>query len=489
MSNLTQLAPPPYFNVRKPTVLNRLVKSPVFWVMIIAAVLQFCFYRQINDLPREISDTPSYLKSPRLQHGEVDLWRTPCYPYFIAAIKSFSSEGNLLRRVVLAQQVISWICIFFFFQTARRLLKSTIVTACASLYFACHPSILWFNTYVLTESLSISGTVFLIYLLVSYLSRPGYIKAVVIGIIILFLIMLRPFFLVLLPIFLVLWTVRLVVIREHRFREAVGLFSAIIALMLVLGYGQLFKQQHGVFSWTAASSHVNQFAMVFQSGFYRNGRGDPAITEWLIEREEVWKKKNPNATRLTSRLIAPDTPMHGAQIGFEMAFVFDEGSPKMNERPKYVKDTIRSDRFRWYRYLLGRFGGIGADTFEDGFWSSGFPNKSTDIDWRIGLTFQSVYVILLLEIITLGVIFYHTRRVPWFWSVCWLLIAGIIVTAVIGSMNDWNNRLTVSAIPLVILLLARYVDLIVDVVKETCGIRIVQYLKEQSTLPEEEVIP
>jgi len=80
---------------------------------------------------------------------------------------------------------------------------------------------------------------------------------------------------------------------------------------------------------------------------------------------------------------------------------------------------------------------------------------------------------------------YFTRHVPWFWCTCWLLITGVIFTAVVGAQHAFV-RLTISAFPLVILLIAKYVDLVVYMVKELGGQKFIeytmQYLKEQNTL-------
>ena len=238
------------------TVPLRLVRSPILWVMLFAAGWQVFFYSNCESPLHDLYDTPTYLiasENPRLLLGDVDLIRTPGYPCFIAAIRHFSGKAHiqyvteteivldhptkrLLHWVVFVQQIISWISVYFFFQTAKSLFKSTFVAAAASLYYACHPAILGYNVWLMTESLAVSGTVLTVWLFISYLHRPGYGKAVMMGIILFLLIMLRPFFIFFLPVFLLFWTARLIIVREHRQQEMTGLCCALAALMLVLGY-------------------------------------------------------------------------------------------------------------------------------------------------------------------------------------------------------------------------------------------------------------
>ena len=462
----------PPINNKIQGILLRLLRSRVLWVMLIAALWQIYFYRLLA-LPFEYIDTKSYLEAstnPRLLLGEIDRMRTPVYPCFIAAIRFFFGEENLLHRIVFFQQLISWCCIYFFFHTAKYLVRSTTVVVGTSLYCACHPTILGFNAGILTESLSVSGTIFLGFLLVSYVQRPCYGKAISIGIVSFLLIMLRPTFLVCLPVFFLFWIARLLLNRERRLCETVGLCSIIGALIFVLGYCQLFKQKHGEFGLTAVTYQANQFMIVLQSGMYRNG-SDPLINQQLTALEKSWKKENPGAQPGEPWLFPTRNNRDLVRHIRKPLFCTPEGG-------QYAKDTIRKNRLRFAFYSLGKFHGMCNWRFD--LWRHDLPGYTkTNPNFILKIRFQSVYVLLLLEVLVLGTAFYLTRRVPWFWCVCWLLIAGTIFTVVVGSYSDWS-RLVIPALPLVILLIAKYVDLAAYVTKELCGKHVVQYLKEQS---------
>jgi len=474
-----------------PESLLRLIQNPLFWVMLLAAVWQVSFYSNCES-PYSGGDTVTYLvpsKNPRLLLGDIDFVRTPVYPCFIATIRYFAGEEKCLHGVVFVQQLISWISVFFFFHTARRLFKSTLVTVAVSLYYACHPAILNFNVVILTESLAVSCTVFAVFLLLSYLHHPGYGKAIMLGICVFLLIMLRPIFLVFLPIFLLLWTVRLIVVREHRFRETdlTGLWASLAALILVLGYCQLFKQKYGEFA-LSETSYRNQFYIVIQSGLYRHG-SDPIINKQIAALWETWKKENPDKAEPESPWIYPK----GGDSCFAGCLVFKEGLTKQTRLPKkfqYGRDTIRKNRLEFAWYSLGKFVGIKDDGVEWGYWFFKDPymyKESLFNFFLLQLTFKSVYFLLLLEMVVLSVTFYFTRHIPWFWSVCWLLVTGIIFTAVVGSHSEWS-RLVLPVLPLVILLVAKYVDFIVYAIKELCGQKIIQYLKEQNVLVESKIV-
>ena len=266
-------------------------------------------------------------------------------------------------------------------------------------------------------------------------------------------------------------------IREHRFREAMGLLSIIGALILVLGYCQLHKQKFGVFNISSVSQ-VNQFHIILQSGLYRYG-SDPAINEQLSLLVETWKKENPEAIPGNRRIFRTGTNndflwkyIHGMPEYQRPGYTLSETGIKFPR--EYIKNTIRSNLFRYALYSLGKFYEIRKYGFEARI---GKYKKKISTPFVLELKFQSVYVFLLLEIVTLVAVLYFARRIPWFWCVCWLLTAGTIFTAVVGAQGEWT-RLVIPALPLVILLIAKYVDLFVYVIKEHLG----HYMKEQCVL-------
>jgi len=479
---MTQMTQDPHLANHLPERLLRLVRSPIFWVMLLAAVWQVSFYRNCAS-PFLFPDTHTYLtpsENPRLFRGDIDSWRTPIYPCFIAAIRYFSGEEQYLHGVVLVQQLISWISVYCFFHTARRLFKNTLVTAGVSLYYACHPAILGFNAGIYTESLAVSGTVFAVFLLISYLDHPGYGKAIMMGIVIFLLIMLRPSFLLFLPIFLLLWTVRLIVVREPRFRETdlTCLWASFAVLILVLGYCQLFKQKYGEFSLSDVV-YFNQFCIVVQSGIYRHG-SDPIINKQIEALWETWKKENPNEAESGPPWIYPK----GGNVAFNLYLTGDVGEEKIPflQKLKYARETIRKNRLDFAWYSIGKFIGIKNDGVEWGYWFFKEHRRYKESLFNffiLQLTFKSVYILLLLEMAVLSITLYFTRHVPWFWCVCWLLMTGTIFTAVVGSHDEWS-RLVLPALPLVILLIAKYVDLFVYVIKKQRGQKIMQYLENCS---------
>jgi len=465
-----------------PERLLRLVRSPIFWVMLLATVWQMGFYSNCVSSFQH-PDTLTYLipsHNPRLLLGDIDQIRTPVYPCFIAAIRYFAGEEKCVHGVVLVQQLISWISVYFFFHTARKLFKSIFVTVGVSLYYACNPAILGFNVSMLTESLAVSGVVFAVFLLCSYLDRPSTSKAIMMGIAIFLLIMLRPIFLLFLPVFLLLWTVRLIVVREQRFRETdlTCLWASLAALILVLGYCQLFKQKYGEFSLSLVP-YVNQLHIVVQSGLYRNG-SDPITNKKIAALWETWKKENPHDAQPGSPWIYPK----GGNDAFAFRLIFGTGAHKMRSFPlkwQYARETIRKNRLEFAWYSLGKFVGVNNNWFEpslDWWLGNTSPSKRAFFEFFVlPLTFKSVYLLLMLEMAVLAITLYFTRHVLWFWCVCWLLMTGTIFMAVVGSGAECV-RLVFPVLPLVMLLVAKYVDFIVYAIKELRGQKIIQYLKE-----------
>jgi hypothetical protein len=378
------------------------------------------------------------------------------------------------------QQLIAWGCIWLFFHAAQRLFKSTAVAVGVSLYLVYLQSRDINNFQIMTESLSISGMMILGYLLFSYIRRPGYGKAMAMSTAVFLLIMLRPAFVFLLPVFLLLWLARFIMCRGDRFREATGLLSITVALVLVLGYCQLFKQKYGDFSLSDVT-WVNQANILLQSGLYRYG-SDPVINDLISTKVEEWKNleplERPAKPKDPQKKQKPAKPLSAAEkswvylTGIDIGGIHDIFSDLRNtiNCKEYVQETIRHNRVRYICYSLGKFIGLHNEPFIRGI---ELPR------------FHTIYGLLLMEILTLAVTFYATRQVPWFWGVCWLVIAGMVFTAVVGAQGEWT-RLVVPVVPFGFLLIAKYVDLIIYVLKEKehRGQRIVQYLQERSTVQE-----
>ncbi len=369
--------------------------------------------------------------------------------------------------------------VYFFYALLTRLLKNKIVVVLTTLYYACFPVFLSCNMSILTESLSVSGTIFFVWLVVEYVYRPGFVKATLIGAMAFLLIMLRPAFLLVLPILCVFWVGRAIMRRETRAKEISGLVATTFSLFLLLGYCQLSKQQFGVFGLSTVS-HINQLHILIQSGIYSEG-SDPEMNRLIQKNLDEFAAANPKA--------APGDPWFYSPTVTPQAYNYAAWTKMSDYYPAsrfaaYVDETIKRHRYRYATHTLRKI--LGAAPIKIGYVDP-FNNKPPRIQLyektladQFGwfLTYRFVYCLLFMEFLVSLTILLKVRRLSWSFAFVLLCAGGLIFTAVAGAQSDWS-RLAIPALPLVFVLIARYLDLLVCLWRKICGECALSYLSEQ----------
>lgn len=452
----------------------KFLRKPVFALILIVSAFRLAFHFFLFPEPVIAVDSVSYIAASqtvfdRLFQGIPDRDRTPFYPMVLALARFLFGAERQFAAVVLFQRAISLLSVYFFYRTARLLLKSLRLAFLASLYYACFPAVLSYNAAVLTESLAVSGTVLLLYCLISPLDSPGgYGRTSVAGLSVFFLIMLRPAFFYLLPILLLFFGLRLVLKRKTRLRDALGLTATCLSMLLVLGYCQIFKRHYDIFH-VSVIPYLNQFHIVIQSGLYRHaddGDMDERIRRNVAEASERFPDEPPGPAWLY--------PTGLSEKAFD--FVAWTRSGDYLEHPaemsKYAMRTIRTNGWEYLRYSALKCLGLSPARASHIVTPKDAPENGDRVRrrvaaalnvlfagfWRFGL----VFAILLLESVALlrsAILFRHATDAPTVWSrgLLWLWLTGAYATALIGAQCDWG-RLVVPAVPPVILLLAWEVD-------------------------------
>ena len=246
-------------------------------------------------------DTAGYFTAfDTLASGRLDLWRTPVYPIVIGAIRAIAAPYELR-----AVEVVQWI-VFFLSIPAMRLAATrvigerhhTAVFAATALYTLC-PSILAYNDFILTESLSVSGSVFFAASLLKglRLDRPGSMLRAMLWL--LALIMLRPLFVCYLP-------VMAVVIVGYRlqggarvrraFRSALLGFAVCIGVLG--GYVAVMYHTYGITSLSIVNS-LNNYYIFRRNGVVTPESASNPVVKAAIERhfvenarfEQIWAEE------------------------------------------------------------------------------------------------------------------------------------------------------------------------------------------------------
>lgn len=436
---------------------TKVLRSPLFWIMLVSLVFRCLYVSRHNEIVTT-PDTKSYVSKQLVENlwkGQVDTIRTPVYPCFIDAIRSIFGEEKLLKRITVIQRIISFASIACFYWILSNVLKSRVLVILGSLYYGVFRLFCSYNMTILTESLSISCTVFLLGLTLLYVKRPNHAKAVVLGLLPFLFIMLRPSFVFLIPIFLLFFTFRMITDKQSRPIETVGLFSVIFSLSLVFGYCHLVYRASGHFTPTTIS-YLNQYEIILDSTLYKNG-SDPVINDLIQKHIDEYKIKYPEE-------IAPETLAFTFRSGLSLPGhwnVRKEMIPEWFNLEKiksgeyfdwinYSKETLRKNRWEFIQYNIGKFIEIGRYYNIDTKWMD--PGRT--ILFRFGF----VYCVLLIDLIALFYIAVFFRRISWFSWVTLFFVAGIVFTAIVGAQGDWS-RLCVAALPPLFIIYGKYLDM------------------------------
>ena len=122
-------------------------------------------------------DTTSYIDAwTSLQHGHLDSLRTPVYPVFLHALSIIFGQQHYLFIAICVQHLIFLVSLFFFYKLLTYFCGSKRMLFWLSLIYGCFPAISSWNNCILTESLAISGTVFLLYSTFKTYENPSIIN-------------------------------------------------------------------------------------------------------------------------------------------------------------------------------------------------------------------------------------------------------------------------------------------------------------------------
>ena len=280
--------------------------SPLFWLLCFTIVL-FFLYRPIYNKASAPSyycvkaDTNGYTQYPyNIFKGETADNRTPVYPWFLKCIYKLTGSESILDKITftetgtpisdeivqgqktcfyvfLAQTIIYCLALIPFYYASKILLHSPIVHFLTVLFIAVY--FIPYQSWILTEPLSISGAMVFFSLMIFYLNRPRMSTAVLIGLLTLILVFLRPIFLYLVILLAGFWIFRLIVNKEDRKQSLVGFLSLCVVCSVIYGYAKLNQKNHGCFTLSSVSLHT-RFFIIYQTGFYEKS-SDTEIKDYI----------------------------------------------------------------------------------------------------------------------------------------------------------------------------------------------------------------
>lgn len=367
-------------------------------------------------------DTISYFNTwtDNLVHFRIDISRTPVYPLLMGIMGSIFGKAKIYIGMAVMQSVVAVISIPYFYQTARYVLKLSSAALIITFFYATYPAFLWWNHMVLTESFAMSGSIFMVYCLLSAFYKKSIRYSIYASLWLIFLLFLRPAFIYMLPVLVVCSLILL--LKKEREKIAIALLAGVaLTTMLLLGYMTEFKKEYGFWGFTRIS----------------------VTNRYFIARENGILDSNMTSDKSLSQLIERNYKKNGAYkyYGEDLAKIWQEwryirqhyDSPTIEE---VVDQSIRANKIRYARAIMGNL----KRCVEEQFFDDSFSFTCTS-PFRIN--FYNGWIVLVLFLYLLYTVYMIWRRCCMPWPEILLLLLGLsgFIVVFVGSMAEYCRLL------------------------------------------------
>lgn len=244
------------------TIVDKKMHLPIIYIVgIISAI-----YVIVVVGPLTSGDSITYIKAwDSISRGNIDIMRTPVYPAILALIRFIVGKAHMMVAIIILQHIIALIALKYFYKTILDITNSERISFWTTLALSCLPYFTAQNNYIMTESLAMSGSIFLVACAVAI--YEGNYKRNIPGFTfwLFFLVFLRPSFIYLLPVFAVSFALMLWLKPKMRRQSAICIIVILIASGSLIAYMSAFQKTYGVFT-SSEVSEINDFFIMRQSG-------------------------------------------------------------------------------------------------------------------------------------------------------------------------------------------------------------------------------
>ena len=205
-------------------------------------------------------DTVYYqLAGDKLFCGEIDCLRTPVYPLLLK-LCALRGGAHQVLWVTVVQSLTYLLSVAAFYKVCQRLISCRRIANFVALIYVTIPVPSWCHV-LLTESLSISGSVFLLYYILLFIDAPKTKYNILIHVLVVSLVFLRPTFIIYLVILPILWLYYWVSRHDRSFLCA--LLVCVVPIVCYVAYCGAYQQKYNRFGSTLTSQCNAVFTLKF----------------------------------------------------------------------------------------------------------------------------------------------------------------------------------------------------------------------------------
>ena len=419
------------------------LRSYLFWLLLVNFLFRFIYYSHNHTIQYNVDTATYYYAAQYILDGVLDAFRTPIYPIVIRLFQ-FINEADPLRNILIFQHIVSFASIIPFYLVCKQWFNKKYIAFFASLVYTCLPQVLSYNNAFFPESLLLSSLVFFLYLFCTYIIRPSIFNSIAVNLYVFYLVMLKPGCIFLYGILAIIWTLQWIFKNHNVFVKHVFI-GFLASVFLLLGYCQINKNQNDVFAISTVS-HDNNFANVILSNAYVNFSDDK-----LISIIDTLKK---TGHFYTVYYLNNDSDKYRKRFAaFPSVYPLTSDMQEISHIPenkygytaknlyKYLAEAMYSKEHLFY--LSNIFVGFSFTTV-------------------LFLKGYMLYILLFIETVVIIHLFVIERKLNWMRFLVLTVAIGILVTVLIGGVNDGTrDRVLLPIAPFLVFILFDLVDMLV----------------------------
>lgn len=412
-----------------------LIKKDVLILLVTTLTFRIIYYyfNVINIFP----DSITYLNyNKNIFKGEIDINRTPLYPYFLKMVTFFSRTDSYLFNVVIFQSIISFISIFYFFKLCKNIYKNRKIAIISSIIYGISPSLINWDCSIMTESLSISFTVIFLYFLLKYYKNPSKVLSILLIFMCFMMVMLRPSFLILFILLNLIW---IFMLFNNLELWKLFLFNVICGFFCILLLFQYCKSNEIQNHYWGISNviDVNQLPMVIKYGIYNKSTDNEVID--MINSNINKDSTNPEFYSNTSSKI------------------FSSFSP--NRIHFFITNSIIKNKVEFIKFSLLKLYTLGHIKLAICYTTAKEFNYKIlkSIQHFNIFTFFDLYILIIVDLIINLFLWVKYKIKLLFYIVLDFIVIFQIATIIVGTPSEYT-RILVPFMPILIILIFKYVD-------------------------------
>lgn len=408
----------------------------VVWIV---AVVMLLLYNLTPVVPS--FDSQFYLWAGKhIAAGRIDCLRTPVYPIILHFLSSVFGKQGLGIAITLFQSVFYLFSVGSFLHLVQKVITNRIINLLTMLLFVVVISPAWCNE-IATESLSLSGCIILVGLVVRFYDSKKWNIGVILHILLLFLVFLRPTFVLFFAVLPCLWIWKMVETRQFCASMMVALVSTMICMGCFLLYNKSYEKQYGKQTSTI-SFECNTVYNLKRSGCW-----------------DVNVVSDPQAVKICKKLDEEYT------CNYEpLYWIVDSIPGSLPLIAEACDDMIQAHKQQYYRYRIQTF----VESFNTRF--PGAINTKSALStllffWSLfwAMPLSLFYLVVPISVVALLYFIVKRKRVP-------VVESFIIVTTfaqyvgIVLSASEAHARLMIPVYGLFLLILAIGLDRSVRIV-------------------------